>query len=318
MHQSNTNLWGRVNVWVTLLSWRVIVALVSACLATFSHAYTVKPVDGGWGINGEEVLAVGRGFNLETSNNTVIVTFYGYDASRSATFYVGGGTLGANNVAQVTLSEPRNGPCFGCAITSGSIAGSPGTITLEFTSSTTGFVSIPGEGRKAISKANMTWSTTAQDLYGVWLFNFFTAPGSAGAVTAENIVLRQALAPTADGNGIATDASGRFACEQKIRGNIAGLTFCVGLNAANVIDRRMLFKRFGSQMDGDWGGAAPATLDKPVFARRWFFLNSDLPTLSSDDTAAKNLQSPDPKILAKLRAAIEDAVLEHTASQSLK
>jgi hypothetical protein len=283
---------------------RVIIALMCIFVTSSAHAYTVKPADGGWGIDGEEVLAVGRGFNLETSNNIVIVTFYGYDASRRATFYVGGGVLGANNVAQVPLSESRNGPCFGCSITSGVILGSPGTLTFEFITSTTGFITIPGEGRKAITKANMTWSFAGSDLLGTWTFTYFNNTGGT-SVSAENISLTKTDIATATGAGIASDASGQFGCEQQVRGFYAGYTVCVRVTTSGATERTYLFKRFGHAMDGAWtlGNVVP---DKFAFAKRWN-QNGSLPTL-------KSASDIDVKVSEKLRAAIQAAASEQPAT----
>ena len=117
-----------------------------------SSAFTVRPADGLWGIVPELNLSVGRAINLEVGGSTLIVTMYAYNAQRMPTFYVGGGTLTTSNSAAVALAEPAGGTCLGCNPTSGYALSLPGTAVFEFTSSTTGFVTLPGEARKPILK----------------------------------------------------------------------------------------------------------------------------------------------------------------------
>ena len=142
------------------------VAFAFFLTATFQvNAFNIRPVDGLWSFDSELNLAVGRAVNLELSNGLLVVTMYTYNAQRAPTFYVGSGFLNANNVATGVFSEPQGGTCLGCVPSSGRLLSTPGSFTFEFTSSTTGYLTLPGEARKTITKGAISRATAPTGLF---------------------------------------------------------------------------------------------------------------------------------------------------------
>lgn len=229
--------------------------LVSLC----ASAFTTLPQDGIWGIDSETSLAVGRAFVLETAGSATVVTFYNYNSAGAPTFYVGGGSLTATNNVSVSFSEPRGGTCLGCAATSGSLLSSPGTALFEFITSTTGFVTLPREGRKAISKANLGFAASPSGLLGGWAFTYLTGPTSFAL--ADYALLTTVLPGTPTGSGLAINATGSVACELQVSGTLAGYILCIKRLSSGGVDKRMVVKWFGHHMDGVWQYASLADSD---------------------------------------------------------
>jgi hypothetical protein len=284
---------------------RYFFAAVAFVLSSLTHAFTYLPVDGLWGVVSEQNLAVGRAFNLEMGGTTLVVTMYGYNAQGAPTFYVGGGALSAANVAAITLSEPQGGTCLGCPPTSGRLLSSPGVATFEFTSSTTGFVTLPGEARKAILKGAITRLSAPDGLRGAWAFTYVITTTSA---TAETPVFIFNLGPQASGNGLMADSTAKHACELQTSGVRAGYVLCIRLNAAGVTDRYAILKLFGNNMDGNWyiGSTISATATPYLFTARRFLDGS------SNDLAVKS--APASVDFAPVRAEMQRLVAELEAA----
>lgn len=218
-------------------------------LSSLASAFTVLPADGLWSVVSEQSLAVGRAFNLEMSDKLLVVTMYAYNAQGAPTFYVGAAALSATNTAPVALSEPQGGTCLGCAPTSGRLLSSPGVATFEFTSSTTGFVTLPGEPRKAIFKGAITRPEGGDGLRGVWAFTYVVDNTLSVGQTAEFTKL---FGTTLNGTGLMTTADSKTGCELQKGGSLAGFVVCVRITAASITDKSMLLKMFGNRMDGVW------------------------------------------------------------------
>ena len=184
---------------------RLVMGLFGLVVSQCATAFTIMPQDGIWGVDSETTLAVGRAFVLETAGPVTVVTFYNYNAAGAPTFYVGGGLLSTTNTVAVNFSEPRGGTCLGCVATSGSLLSSPGAALFEFTSSTTGFVTLPREARKAISKANLGFAAAPNGLIGGWAFTYLTGPTSQAL--ADYVQLMTVIPGTATGSGIVSNST---------------------------------------------------------------------------------------------------------------
>ena len=228
---------------------RLLTVLAVASLSSFVHAFTVLPVDGLWSVVSEQNLTVGRAFNVEMSDKLVVVTMYTYNAQGAPTFYVGASALSATNTAAIALSEPQGGTCLGCPPTSGRLLSSPGTATFEFTTSTTGFVTLPGEARKAISKGNITRPSGQDGFRGQWVFNYVIDP-TLIVTDIPNFTIK--LAATSSGTGVMASSDGKTGCELTNSGSLSGYVFCVKITASPFTDKEMLLKVFGNRMDGVW------------------------------------------------------------------
>ena len=248
---------------------RRLFALALLSLSSFAHSFTTLPVDGLWSVVAEQNLTVGRAFNIEMSDKLLVVTIYAYNAHGAPTFYVGAAPLAANNSAPVTLSEPQGGTCFGCTPTSGRLLSSPGVAIFEFTTSTTGFVTLPGETRKAISKGEITRAAMPDGIRGAWAFTYVFTTTSA---TAETPVFLYNLGAQPSGNGLMADSTAKHACELQTSGVRAGYVLCIRINASGVADRYAILKIFGNHMDGNWyiGSTISATATPYLFTARRF------------------------------------------------
>lgn len=264
--------------------FKLAVALLGSLVSFCASAFTTLPQDGLWGINSEQSLAVGRAFVLETGSNVLVVTIYNYNAAGAPTFYVGGGPITANNTATISLSEPQGGTCLGCPITSGRLLSSPGNVVFEFTSSTTGFVTLPREGRKAISKGSFFVAAPA-GLFGGWAFSYLTT--STSVALADYALLSTTLAGTASGSGIAANSAGTIGCEYQVSGSLAGYVLCVKITTSGTTDKQVLVKWFGHHMDGIWLYSGLTT--QYVFTARRILSGADQYTVKREALPPANM-----------------------------
>lgn len=110
----------------------------------------IVPRPGLWAITSEVNGLPGRGFQVELSGNTLVLTFYGYDAQGKGNFWLASGTYAYNQFSG-DLVAYQGGTTFGGPHSSANLAGSPGRVTLFFTSPTTGTITLPNEPAKEIS-----------------------------------------------------------------------------------------------------------------------------------------------------------------------
>ncbi len=225
-------------------------ALTLLVIANAASAFTIQPVDGLWGIVDEQSLAIGRAFNFEMTGNLGVVTMYNYNAARAPTFYTGAGVLSSTNSLTVTLNEPTGGTCLGCSPSSGALLSTPGQAVFEFTSSVTGYVTLPREGRKAIVKGAIGWPQSPSGIYGIWILNLVSSTSTL--VSSYALQFNRTLAGTTSGDGIAVDTSGLWGCEYQARGSAAGYTLCVKIFSTGSGDRSIVARWWGNRMDGIW------------------------------------------------------------------
>lgn len=229
---------------------RRFLALTLLAIAKATSAFTIQPVDGLWGIVDEQSLAIGRAFNFEITGNLGVVTMYNYNAARAPTFYTGAGVLSSTNTLTVTLNEPTGGTCLGCSPSSGTLLSTPGQAVFEFTTSVTGYVTLPREGRKAIVKGAIGWPQSPSGLYGIWIVNLVSS--SSTLVSSYALQFNRTIAGTTSGDGIAVDTTGLWGCEYQARGTVVGYTLCVKIFSTGSSDRSIVARWWGNRMDGIW------------------------------------------------------------------
>ena len=132
---------------------KTVLTLIGILIALPALAFT--PQSGIWVIDAELTGKPGRGMQIEVQDGVLVFTYFGYKANGSPTFYLGSGPL-ANNSFQATLSEYGNGTAVGGVFTDAAEIGSPGTVSLAFTSSTKGTMTLPGEPEKSISRGTFS------------------------------------------------------------------------------------------------------------------------------------------------------------------
>jgi hypothetical protein len=99
------------------------------------------PVTGLWW----DPLQSGSGYNVQVRHGVLVLIMYSYEADGDPIWYLMTGPLTDNGTKLVTtLDKYRGGQCAGCAYNGRPVAdGNDGTITIQFTSSTSGTITFP-------------------------------------------------------------------------------------------------------------------------------------------------------------------------------
>lgn len=223
-------------------------AVVAACCWTGAHAFV--PSSGTWVVNEELNGKPGRGLAIDVQNHVLVMQMYAYEQSGQPTFFMGSGNL-KNNQISMALSRYQGGRYLGSGDRSGVEAGSPGVVSLRFTSGTNGYIRLPGEGEKAISRFEFGYSRRdAASIMGTWSF--------VGAVSGTNTVYTEVedlytnIGPSnASGAGLVANKSLSFGCEQQISGNLAGLTLCIRIGGNGQMQRGYVIRWSLHDGEGD-------------------------------------------------------------------
>lgn len=140
-----------------------------ALLACTAGARAYEPQAGTWVVSSEVDGKPGRGLSVDVQNGTLALQMYAYENSGQPTFYLAVGTVADNRVT-ARLNRYTGGRYFGSPAQSGTEAGSPGNVTIRFTSGTTGFITFPNEPEKPISRFNFGYPQKPSSLAGIWTF----------------------------------------------------------------------------------------------------------------------------------------------------
>lgn len=129
------------------------IPFILTLILSAAPAIAIQPQSGFWAIDGELNGQPGRGFQIDVQGETLIFSYYGYRPDGSATFYLSSGRYDvANGKYSGQLLEYKGGTPIGQAFRSGSEAGSPGSFALSFINSNKGYMALPGEELKPISR----------------------------------------------------------------------------------------------------------------------------------------------------------------------
>ncbi len=126
-------------------------------LAKYMLNWLMKPSDGLWSIDEGNPGDNGRGFQLELRNNVMVLTYYGYNADGKAQWYLAAGNF-ANGSFSASMERYEGGTYLGGPYSPASLIESVGTVSVTFSSSTSGTIILPNEQPKGISK--YVWSST--------------------------------------------------------------------------------------------------------------------------------------------------------------
>lgn len=223
-----------MNRWIRTIA-TVITIFFSAPVWAF------MPVGGMWNIDSEMNGSPGRGFNIEVENEVVVFLYYGYRSDGSSLFYYAAGPI-VNNTFSADLLDINGGTPIGAVYRSGTVSGSPGKVTISFSSGKHGLITLPGESPKAISKYNFGYADGPDGLLGTWLLTstIGTTPFIARAA------LTTKLGATANGNGAVATSTNSFVCEFQVSGTFAGEVICVNMLSTNM-------DMYGFKFSGDRG-----------------------------------------------------------------
>jgi len=137
--------------------------------AVIDTSATITPATGWWWNSSES----GRGFSIETSGDNLFIGGFLYAADGSCIWYVASGERGGS-IFFNTLQQYGSGQTLTGSYRSPSYVGSPGTITLNFTSTTSGSLIWPG-GTVAIERFPISGSTVTSPASGMpaagWWWN---------------------------------------------------------------------------------------------------------------------------------------------------
>lgn len=195
------------------------------------------PHTGTWVVSNEVDGKPGRGMALDVQNNVIVMQMYAYESSGQPTFYLAVGTL-TNNQFTAPVNRYEGGRFFGSAARSGTAMGSPGNLSMRFTSGTSGFVTFPGEPERAIQRFEFGYPFERASLQGIWSFNSL----GSSSLTADVVSLTVPLAATSGGNGMMASSDGQFGCEHQTSGTLAGGVLCVRVNSQGNLQRSYFFK----------------------------------------------------------------------------
>ncbi len=129
-------------------------AFVSAAVSlSATHALALFPEQGMWTIGSELDGKPGRGIQIDRQGGrTVIVTYFGYRPDGSSMFLQASGALKDGKTFTGELSEFKNGRALAGPQRSGQVAQVAGPISIEFDTSTTGSITLPGEPPQRFSR----------------------------------------------------------------------------------------------------------------------------------------------------------------------
>ena len=134
------------------------VLFAAALLALSMAASAALPQPGLWSFDGEANGKPGRGIQIDRQNdNRIIVSYFGYRADGSSMFLQAGGHIGEDGKTfSAELNEYKNGRAVGGAARDGELAKLLGTVQMEFDTSSSGSVTLPGEEKRAISRISFS------------------------------------------------------------------------------------------------------------------------------------------------------------------
>ncbi|EHL21892.1 hypothetical protein KYG_15750 [Acidovorax sp. NO-1] len=183
---------------LVFLSWLMLSAL--------AHAFV--PQSGTWVVSSELNGAPGRGLAIDVQGSTLVMQMYGYESNGNPTFYMAAGTL-VNNTITTKLGRYSGGRYLGSGPRSGVENGSPGNVSMRFTSGLTGFITLPGEGEVAIKRFEFGLTKAPSDLLGLWLY--IAEDGGDG--TGDFVTLSRSVGNTSGGTGFVVDPARQLGCE---------------------------------------------------------------------------------------------------------
>lgn len=223
-------------------------------------AWAFMPVIGLWNIDAEMNGQPGRGFMIETRNEIVFMTYFGYRSDGSSLKYNAIGPL-INNNFTADLVEYQGGTVIGGMYQPASMNGTIGPVTLSFTSGTHGTITLPGDTPRAISKNSFGYSDGPDGLLGKWLITYdvLSYPNSAIRTLTTNLGVA-----TSTGNGVVATSTGNFGCEFQVSGSYTGMVFCVDVPQA-VYSDFYVFKLSGDRGTGVGGWWTSATTLSPLY-----------------------------------------------------
>lgn len=185
-------------------------------------AWAFMPTTGIWGVDSEDNGLPGRGFQIEAENEIIVFTYFGYRPDGSSVFYYASGPI-VNNTFTAPLLDLHDGTTFGGEYQAAKLYEPAGTVTLNFTNGTKGFITLPDEPQRAISKRPFGYANNPEGLLGTWVFTSIVGLSALSEVRNLSVITGDS---TPNGSGIVTNADQTFICEHQVSGSLAGYVLC--------------------------------------------------------------------------------------------
>lgn len=233
-----------------------------AALLGAGLAQAFSPQAGTWIVTSEMDGKPGRGFGIDVQNTTLVMQMYAYENSGQSTFFLAVGDMVDNKVT-APLTKYTGGRFFGSGARSGTAAGSPGNVTVRFTTGTTGFITFPNEPEVAIARFNFGYGAVAESLRGFWTLNSI---GSEG-LQSDLVEFNTNLGATTNGNGLMANTAQSFGCEHQVRGALSGNVLCVKINSNNQVVRTYVFVYSVNEGEG-YSVASANSAQQSLYIRR--------------------------------------------------
>jgi hypothetical protein len=107
----------------------------------------ITPVSGLWWNSDES----GSGYALDYKNGVLVVTVYSYGTTGEPVWYLATGRLSTANFFSATLDRYRGGQCIACSYPGRpQLVGNDGTVTIQFHTSSSATMGLPGGRRFTI------------------------------------------------------------------------------------------------------------------------------------------------------------------------
>ncbi|MBH1964760.1 MAG: hypothetical protein I8H77_10520 [Comamonadaceae bacterium] len=187
----------------------IIIGSAIAGLSFINSAFAA-PQTGTWLIaNGQNAYG-GDIINIDAQGQNLFVIFAVGEVPNNTYFLYGRGTIAGDNVdMELTSSKDL----------------STRRVTGSFNTSTTGVLNFPGVGARSVYRVKLEDESNPQSMMGAWIFNY---QGVTSGIGVSQIRYFNSFAPgSVNGSGIAIDASGKFACEYQVKGDLQGYYLCV-------------------------------------------------------------------------------------------
>lgn len=171
-------LYGCTSFHAGIMNYLTRTFVAAVCAATISTpALAVFPDSGMWTIGDELNGKPGRGLQIDRQGGkTLIVSYFGYRPDGTSMFLQASGVMQDSKTFSADLIEYRNGRALGGEARDGEEAQIAGTVTIRFTSATTGSITLPGEVPQKVARFQFedtrarlnvsTFSYTAVQYYG--------------------------------------------------------------------------------------------------------------------------------------------------------
>ena len=132
---------------------RTRAAIAAVAILGAAPAFALFPQQGMWTIGSELNGKPGRGVQIDRQGGRVLIlTYFGYRADGSATFMQASGAMTNGRSFSGELTEFKNGPALGGPTRSGEVAQVVGPVAVEFDTSTSGTITLPGEAPQRFSR----------------------------------------------------------------------------------------------------------------------------------------------------------------------